>query len=244
MDIKQLTKPLQADEIDFRIQSINKVGYATILAYKDARADMKRLDEVFTPFGWQKKYDLINGNLFCSVGIYNTETKEWIWKQDVGTESMTEKEKGQASDAFKRACFNFGIGRELYEYPIIQVKLKSDEFELKDGRVKQTWNLKLRDWTWTSEFNEEGELISLRAVDNNLDVRYTYPEETKREAPKTIKKEEPKEKAKSQMTDVLFTKVLARINDGDKTALDNAKKYYEILPKYMITLESALKNQK
>ena len=249
MDIKQLTKPLQADEIDFRIQSINKGGYATILAYKDARADMKRLDEVFTLFGWQKKYDLINGNLFCSVGIYNTETKEWIWKQDVGTESMTEKEKGQASDAFKRACFNLGIGRELYEYPIIQVKLKSDEWDLgKDNQGKDrayaTWNLKLRDWTWTSEFNSEGELISLRAVDNNLDVRYTYPEETKREAPKAVKKEEPKEKAKSQMTDVLFAKVLARINDGDKTALDNAKKYYEIEPKYMITLESALKNQK
>ena len=107
----KLNTPLTIDEIDFRIQSINKGFYATILAYKDARVDMNRLDLVYGVEGWQKKYDIINGNLFCSVGVFSDKLKQWVWKQDVGTESNTEKEKGQASDAFKRACFNLGIGR-------------------------------------------------------------------------------------------------------------------------------------
>ena len=130
MENLKLNTPLTIEEIDFRVQSVNKGGYATILAYKDARVDMNRLDSVYGVDGWQKKYDLINGNLFCSVGIFSDKSKEWIWKQDVGTESNTEKTKGEASDAFKRACFNLGIGRELYDYPIIQVKLLDNEFEL------------------------------------------------------------------------------------------------------------------
>ena len=135
----KLNTPLKATEIDFRIQSINKVGFATILAYKDARVDMNRLDAVYGVGFWQKKYELINGNLFCSVGIYNKELQQWIWLQDVGTESFTEKEKGQASDAFKRACFNLGIGRELYDYPLIQVKLNSDEFKVLRIKNPKLW---------------------------------------------------------------------------------------------------------
>lgn len=170
---KELNTPLTVEEIDFRIQSINKGGYATILAYKDARVDMNRLDEVYGVTGWQKKYEVIAGNLFCSVGIWDDNFKEWIWKQDVGTESMTEKEKGQASDAFKRACFNLGIGRELYDYPLIQVKLNSDEFEVKNDRAKQTWNLKLRDWIWFSQF-DNGKITYLAAKDQNGKKRYSW----------------------------------------------------------------------
>ena len=99
MNLKELSRPLTIDDIDFRVQSISAKGYATILAYKDSRVDMNRLDEVVGHTGWQKKYDLINGNLFCSVGIYDKDNNQWIWKQDVGTESTNEKEKGQASDA-------------------------------------------------------------------------------------------------------------------------------------------------
>lgn len=176
----KLNTPLEIKDIDFRIQSINKGGYATILAYKDARVDMNRLDEVYGVGYWQKKYDLINGNLFCSVGIWNKELKEWIWKQDVGTESMTEKEKGQASDAFKRACFNLGIGRELYDYPPIQIKLEPNEFKIIPAngsykeRVVSTWDLKLREWFWGSEFNEDGVLIKLAAKDNNGKLRFNW----------------------------------------------------------------------
>ena len=184
----KLNTPLQINEIDFRVQSINKGGYATILAYKDARVDMNRLDAVFGHDGWQKKYDLIDGKLFCSVGIYSERIKEWIWKQDVGTESNTEKEKGQASDAFKRACFNLGIGRELYEYPLIQIKLNDNEWVKTDqngqkitdpnykGKIypKATFDLKLKEWTWGSKFDENGVLIGLAAKDQNGNLRFNW----------------------------------------------------------------------
>ena len=168
----KLNTPLQINEIDFRVQSINKGGYATILAYKDARVDMNRLDAVFGHDGWQKKYDLIDGKLFCSVGIYSERLKEWIWKQDVGTESNTEKEKGQASDAFKRACFNLGIGRELYEYPLIQIKLLDNEFDKSTNRP--TWDFRLKEWTWGSKFDESGVLIGLAAKDQNGNLRFNW----------------------------------------------------------------------
>ena len=190
MDLKELSRPLTIDDIDFRVQSINKGGYATILAYKDSRVDMNRLDEVVGHTGWQKKYDLINGNLFCSVGIYDNENNQWIWKQDVGTESMTEKEKGQASDAFKRACFNWGIGRELYEYPIISIKLKEkDEYEIgSDGKAKQTFGLKLRDWKWHTQFTD-GRINYLACKDQDGKLRFQWgayikEEDTTAPAPK------------------------------------------------------------
>lgn len=169
----ELNTPLTIDEIDFRIQSINKGFYATILAYKDARVDMNRLDAIYGVEGWQKKYEIVNGNLFCSVGIWSEKLKQWIWKQDVGTESNTEKEKGQASDAFKRACFNFGIGRELYDYPIIRVKLNADEAELKGDKVYPTFNLKLKEWKWFSQFTDN-KLTYLGAKDNNGNIRFQW----------------------------------------------------------------------
>jgi len=168
----EINTPLGINEIDFRVQSINKGGFATILAYKDARVDMNRLDAVYGVGFWQKKYDVINDNLFCSVGIWNKELNQWVWVQDVGTESNTEKEKGQASDAFKRACFNLGIGRELYDYPIIQVKLNDDEFDKTTN--KPTWNFKLKEWVWFSQFNEKGKLNYLACKDQNGKARFKW----------------------------------------------------------------------
>ena len=171
-------KPLHITELDFRIQSINKGGYATILVYKDARVDMNRLDETYGVGFWKRSHEVINGNLFCNVSIYNKELKEWVTVQDCGTESMTEKEKGQASDAFKRACFNLGIGRELYDYPTIQVKLNKDEYSEVSGRMKQTFNLKLKEWHWAKQM--QGNKVSyLAAKDNNGKVRYTFGEYNK-----------------------------------------------------------------
>ena len=171
MEIK-LNTPLTINEIDFRVQSVSKSGRATILAYKDARVDMNRLDAVYGVDGWQKKYDLIDGKLFCSVGVYSEKLKQWIWKQDVGTESNTEKEKGQASDAFKRASFNLGIGRELYDYPLIQIQLTDKEFDKVTG--KTTWNFKLKEWKWGSEFDENGVLVKLAAKDENGNLRFNW----------------------------------------------------------------------
>jgi len=173
MDYKGLSRPLSIEDVDFRVQSINNGGYATILAYKDARVDMNRLDEVAGPSKWKKDYSVINNQLFCGVSIYDAEMSQWVTKWDVGTESMTEKEKGLASDAFKRACFNWGIGRELYDYPMISIKLNSDEWSKESGRPKQTYNLKIRDWRWHSEFTD-GKLTFLAAKDQKGAVRYKF----------------------------------------------------------------------
>jgi len=175
----KINTPLEIQEIDFRVQSINKGGYATILAYKDARVDMNRLDDVYGVEGWQKNYDLINGNLFCSVGIWSDKLNQWVWKQDVGTESAAEKEKGQASDAFKRACFNLGIGRELYDYPVISIQLIKDvEWKIENDRPKQLFGLKLKDWVWQSEFKND-KLIFLSVYDNNNKLRFQFGEAPK-----------------------------------------------------------------
>lgn len=111
-------RALRADEVECRISTIKKNG-CSLLLYKDARCDMNILDETVGMENWQRSHELINGNLFCNVSIKCGN--EWITKQDVGKESYAEKEKGQASDAFKRACFNWGIGRELYTAPFIWI---------------------------------------------------------------------------------------------------------------------------
>jgi hypothetical protein len=167
----KINTPLEITEIDFRVQSVNKGGFATILAYKDARVDMNRLDAIYGVDGWQKKFEVINGNLFCSVGIYSEKLQQWVWKMDVGTESNTEKEKGEASDAFKRACFNLGIGRELYDYPVIQVKLDDTEFDKATG--KPTFNFQLKKWVWFSQF-KDGKLTYLGCKDQNGKVRFQF----------------------------------------------------------------------
>lgn len=116
-------RPLKETEIDVRIAQVKDKG-VVLLLYKDARCDMNILDETVGCERWQRHHELINGNLFCNVGINfpsDQGYEHWVWKQDVGTESYTEKEKGQASDSFKRACFNWGIGRELYTAPFIWV---------------------------------------------------------------------------------------------------------------------------
>ena len=118
-------RPLRADEIECRIGSVGAKGF-TMLLYKDARCDMNILDETFTPFGWQREHKEIKGVVYCGVGIHYAQLDEWVWKWDAGAESYTEKEKGEASDSFKRACVNWGIGRELYTAPLIFIRAKTD----------------------------------------------------------------------------------------------------------------------
>lgn len=172
----ELTKPLNISEIDFRIQSINNGGYATILAYKDARADMNRLDEVVGALSWKREHTRDNKN--CIVSIYCNDKKEWVSKEDTGTESNTEQAKGLASDSFKRACFNWGIGRELYDYPIIQIKLNDNEIQTtgKDRpKYKASFNLKLKEWTWFSQFTE-GKINYLGCKDETGKARFQWGE--------------------------------------------------------------------
>lgn len=170
--MEKLQNPLRVNEIEFRVQSINRGGYATILPYKDARADMKRLDDAVGPLGWKREH--ANNNANCTVSIYCKETNQWVSKEDTGTESNTEAQKGLASDSFKRACFNWGIGRELYDYPVISVKLNQNEFELKNNKPKATWNLKIKEWKWYIEFNEEGLPSFIAAKDQNEKMRFQW----------------------------------------------------------------------
>ena len=111
-------RTLNANEIDCRVNTINEKGL-TLLLYKDARCDMNILDETVGCMNWKREHTRDNAN--CIVSIYNEKLKEWISKEDTGTESFSEKEKGLASDSFKRACVNWGIGRELYTSPFIWI---------------------------------------------------------------------------------------------------------------------------
>ena len=191
MNLRELSRPLTISDIDFRVQSINAKGYATILAYKSARIDMQRLDQAVGPMNWQRKHELIDGKLFCHVGIYNQDSNQWVWKSDVGTESMTEATKGESSDSFKRACFNWGIGRELYDYPIISIPLVLDsEYEVVSGKARQKWGLKLRDWTWLSQFTD-GKLTFLACKDTNGKMRFKWGEYVKEDAPALAPKVDP-----------------------------------------------------
>lgn len=114
-------RDLTKDEIEVRVQSVSEKG-VILLLYKDARVDMNILDETVGSQNWQREHYECKGNLFCRVGIKDKDSGEWVWKADCGAESNTEAEKGEASDSFKRACVNWGIGRELYTAPFIWIK--------------------------------------------------------------------------------------------------------------------------
>ena len=171
MDLKKLSEPLSIDQIDFRVQSINQGGYATILAYKDARVDMQRLDDAVGPLNWKREH--VNNNANCIVSVWNDESKQWVSKEDTGTQSMAEAQKGLASDSFKRACFNWGVGRELYGYPVIQIKLNQNEYTINGDKAKATWDLKVKDWTWYSEFTD-GKITFLAASVDGTKPRWKW----------------------------------------------------------------------
>jgi hypothetical protein len=123
---------LNADEIECRVSTVSEKGLSLLL-YKDARADMNLLDETVGPMNWQRSHTRDNAN--CIVSIWDDVKNQWVSKEDTGTESFTEKEKGLASDSFKRACFNWGIGRELYTAPkLIWIMASDIKFTEKNGK--------------------------------------------------------------------------------------------------------------
>lgn len=221
-----IIRALRADEIEVRVQSTKEtqkgVG-AIMLLYKDARCDMRILDETFGVTGWQRTHELINGNLFCNIEIWDDEKKYWVRKQDVGTESNTEKEKGQASDSFKRAGFNIGIGRELYTSPFIWIGLKENDDYYKDKKenIKVTQNFSVAHVA----YNDNREISELSIVDKNGVVRFTYKD----------KAEKPTGKERKEQADISDKKIdsskLKVIQDLiDKTETDTEKlcQHYKI----------------
>lgn len=120
MSLEELKKQIP---FKWRVQSFSKSSQtASCVAYVDARDVMDILDQVVGTENWQSDFKEIKGNLYAGVGIRLNDSIEWVWKWDCGTESNTEKEKGEASDAFKRAAVKWGVGRFLYDIPIQYVK--------------------------------------------------------------------------------------------------------------------------
>ena len=118
-------RDLTAEDIECRVQSVKSNGLILLL-YKNARVDMNILDETVGVENWQREHYECKGNLFCRVGINvnfanDNLGNKWVVKAGCGTESHTEAQKGESSDSFKRACTNFGIGRELYTAPFIWI---------------------------------------------------------------------------------------------------------------------------
>lgn len=124
-------RDLNADEIDVRVAQISDKG-VSLLLYKDARVDQRLLDDTVGQMNWQRDHKELKGNIYCGISIWDDEKKTWITKWDAGKESNTESEKGEASDSFKRAGFNWGIGRELYTAPFIWINNSNCKIEKGD----------------------------------------------------------------------------------------------------------------
>lgn len=144
-------RDLTAEDIDVRVQSVSakdgKPNGAILLLYKNARVDMNILDETVGAENWQREHYECKGNLYCRVGIKTDDKEkqllEWVWKSDCGAESNSDAEKGEASDSFKRACVNWGIGRELYTSPLIWIKPdKFNAYSYKSNGGKEIWGTK------------------------------------------------------------------------------------------------------
>ena len=229
---------LTAGEIECRVAQAGKTAkgaWCSVLIYKDARVDQKLLDEVVGPMNWKNSYELINGSLYCTVSIWDKDKKEWISKQNVGSESNTEAEKGQASDAFKRACFNVGIGRELYTAPQIFINLKEGEYAERDGRVQ----CKAKFIVSEIDYNDERQIVKLVVKDKDGNVRFIFGE----------KKSEPKNEPKNVFTgkkgekmtegDQNWVKFAQRVANGevgkDGTPLPLMIEEYYSIPKDAMT---------
>jgi hypothetical protein len=152
---------LKASEIDVKPQTVKDNGFSLLL-YKNARVDMDVLDETVGPMNWQRKHSRENAN--CIVSIYDEDKKIWVEKEDTGTESFTEKEKGLASDSFKRACFNWGIGRELYTSPFIWISDSKYIKKNKEGKLTLTDKFSVKEITVVDKVIAELEIIDSKGT--------------------------------------------------------------------------------
>ena len=211
---------LRADEIECRAQSVKSNG-CVLLLYKDARTDMNLLDETFGNGNWQRSHEVINGNLFCNIDVWDMDKKCWVRKQDVGVESNAEKEKGQASDAFKRAGFNVGIGRELYTAPFIWINLTANEVD--NSRGKPSLSFKVKFHVSKIGYNDKREIVELEIKDQSGKVRYTLGAEQPK--PKTVKATDSIDSFKKELKDA--TGLLNKCKDV--ASVDEVVKAYKTL---------------
>ena len=184
-------RKLLAIEIKAKVKMITKNNAALVLLFKDARVDMGILDETVGMYNWNKAYFRDHkDNLFCTVGVREDATQDFVYKSDVGMESQADKAKGEASDAFKRACFNWGIGRELYAVPTIFIELNSGEVQMTSNNKKTTYTK-----FYVKEVEYDGNSISnVVLVDDKGKERYrgvaVQHEETEEEKAEDKKQKE------------------------------------------------------
>lgn len=203
-------RTLKANEIDVRVGTSNEKG-STYLLYKDARVDMNLLDEVVGPTDWQREHEFKDGKLYCKVSIWDTEKKMFISKEDVGVESFSEAEKGQASDSFKRACVNWGIGRELYTAPFIWLPYGKEEAK------------KIKLHVVEIGYDENREINKLTLANQNEEVVFEYPKQFKKSTSKKAKTTESVEDDGKLITPEQADKIYAEI-DKYKKVLDKVGK--------------------
>lgn len=181
-------RTLRADEIELRVGTCNKNGFSLLL-YKDARCDMNILDETVGSMNWKRSHSRENAN--CTVSLWDSEKKEWVSKEDTGTESYTEKEKGLASDSFKRACVNWGIGRELYTSPFIWIKGHTEQ---KDTRYvpKDNYDRELRLVKIAYDANRNVSALTIKDKSNKVVYSYgtEYTTQTEMTRPELMDKVE------------------------------------------------------
>ena len=186
---------LTKEDIDVRVAQTSIFEGAvkvSLLLYKDARVDMFALDKMHGPMNWKRTHQVIDGRLYCTVSIRDPKTWEWIEKQDVGTESNTEPEKGQASDSFKRACVNWGIGRELYTAPKISITLTEKEYGRVDGKLRVYASFKVSE----IGYDENRSINKLVIVDRLGNVRYELGATAQQKPAPAPKKTAAKQEAK------------------------------------------------
>ena len=218
---------LSKEDIEVRVAQTlagnNKVR-VNLLLYKNARVDMKIMDELFTPMGWKRTHKLIGDRLYCCVEVYNPETKEWICKEDVGVESNTEAEKGQASDSFKRACVNWGIGRELYTAPKITIELNENEYTKdQNSRIKVWAYFSVKSIGYDSKTRT---ITSLEIQDKYGNVRFSMGRSVQQsqsepsqavKARRAAKANSPAPAAYQPMSEEMYWKIVAAYAQGKLT---------------------------
>lgn len=203
-------RTLQPDEIELRVGMASQKGFSLLL-YKNARVDMQLLDETVGAMNWQRTHEVIDGRLCCTISVWDAEKGQWISKQDVGTESQTEKDKGQFSDAMKRSCVNFGIGRELYSAPFIWISghVESDSRARSGYKADQRYVSGLR--VNVIEYSEKRTITKLSIVDADGQIAYTYgmARPKKEQKPKA----EPKPK---KITDAHAAEIKTLLEEGNR----------------------------
>lgn len=194
---------LNPEEIECRVGTVMEQGI-TLLLYKNARVDQTILDEVFGIFGWQRRHNMIGSELYCILSIWDDEKQQWVQKEDVGTESDYEKAKGAASDSFKRACFNIGIGRELYSAPFIYISINKVQVGDKNGKkyVKDRFSVK------NIHTTADKTITDLEIVNQRGETVYTYrTASTFRQPIETDQKEEQAEMISDQDIQNLYAEL-------------------------------------